>query len=118
MNCVKVTLSHLQPAEINTELSNCNSDIDLILSNLITDINASIEKTSNINAFIGLLNPSINAEALRKSIDINVKCRVVCSLSQLDKFLKVTPENIQWITNDTGVYYDVESNVEWVIVVD
>lgn len=118
MSCVKVTLSRLQPTEINTKLSNCNSDIDLILSNLITDINASIEKISNINTFIGLLNPSINAEALRKSIDINVKFRVVCSLTQLDKFLKVTPENIQWITNDTGVYYDVESNVEWVIVVD
>lgn len=118
MNCVKVTLSHLQPTEINTELSNCNSDIDLVVSNLITDINASIEKISNINTFIRKLNPSINTEILRKSIDINVKCRVVCSLSQLDKFLKVTPENIQWITNDTGVYYDVESNVEWIIVVD
>lgn len=118
MNCVKVTLSHLQSAEINTELSNCNSDIDLIVSNLIVNINASIEKTFDINTFIGLLNPVINTEALRKSININVKCRVVCSLSQLDKFLKVTPENIQWITNDTGVYYDVESNVEWVIVVD
>lgn len=118
MNCVKVILSHIQPTEINTELSNCNSDIDLALSNLITDINASIEKISNINTFISLLNPLINSEIIRKSIDINVKCRVVCSLSQLDKFLKVTPENIQWITNDTGVYYDVESNVEWVIVVD
>lgn len=118
MNCVKVILSHIQPTKINTELSNCNSDIDLALSNLITDINASIEKISNINTFISLLNPLINSEIIRKSIDINVKCRVVCSLSQLDKFLKVTPENIQWITNDTGVYYDVESNVEWVIVVD
>lgn len=118
MSCVKVILSRLQSTEINPELSNCNSNIDLVLSNLITDINTSIEKISNINTFVELLNPSINAEALRKGIDINVKCRVVCSLSQLDKFLKVTPENIQWITNDTGVYYDIESNVEWIIVVD
>lgn len=47
---------------------------------------------------------------------INVRCSVVCSLSEVVAFLKVSPDEIQWITDDMGVFFDVESNVDWIIV--
>lgn len=38
---------------------------------------------------------------------------IVCSLSEIKQWLKVSPDEIQWITDDMGVYFDVVSNVEW-----
>lgn len=47
---------------------------------------------------------------------LNVRCSIICSLSEVIEFLKVTPSDIQWITDDMGVFYEVESNVDWIIV--
>ena len=38
------------------------------------------------------------------------------SVSEMVDFLRVTPTEIQWITDDMGVFFDVESNVDWIIV--
>lgn len=40
---------------------------------------------------------------------------VVCSLSDF-YYMNVSPNEVQWITDDTGVFFDVESNVQWTIV--
>lgn len=52
------------------------------------------------------------------SIKEHLKARasIVCSLSEVVDFLRVTPTEIQWITDDMGVFFDVESNVDWIIV--
>jgi hypothetical protein len=47
---------------------------------------------------------------------LGVRCSIVCSLSEVVEFLNVTPADIQWITDDMGVFYEVESNVDWIIV--
>lgn len=47
---------------------------------------------------------------------LNVRCSIVCSLAEIADYLEVTPEEIQWITDDMGVFYDVQSNVEWIVV--
>lgn len=47
---------------------------------------------------------------------LNVRCSIVCSLAEIQDYLEVTPEEIQWITDDMGVFYDVQSNVEWIVV--
>lgn len=47
---------------------------------------------------------------------LSVRTSIVCSLSEVVDFLRVTPTEIQWITDDMGVFYDVESNVDWIIV--
>jgi hypothetical protein len=52
------------------------------------------------------------------SIKEHLKARasIVCSISEVVDFLRVTPTEIQWITDDMGVFFDVESNVDWIIV--
>ena len=47
---------------------------------------------------------------------MKARCSIVCSLKELPKYLNVSPSEIQWISQDYGVIYDVESNVEWIIV--
>ena len=47
---------------------------------------------------------------------LSVRTSIVCSLSEVIAFLKVTPDEVQWITDDMGVFFDVESNVDWIIV--
>lgn len=49
---------------------------------------------------------------------LDVRCSVVCSLVDVGHYLDVTPAEIQWITDDIGVFFDVESNVEWKILID
>lgn len=54
----------------------------------------------------------------RLNLPLDIDCRLVCSLSDLTAWLRVTPEEVQWITDDMGVYFDVVSNVEWTVVID
>ena len=46
------------------------------------------------------------------------RCSIVCSLAHVADFLEITPTEIQWITDDIGVFFDVQSNVEWIITTD
>lgn len=44
-----------------------------------------------------------------------MRCTIVCSISDLH-YLKVSPEEVQWITPDYGVVYHVESDTNWIVV--
>ena len=48
---------------------------------------------------------------------LNAHVSIVCSLEDV-KYLRVSPEEIQWITPEYGVAYTVESDTEWIVVVD
>lgn len=56
------------------------------------------------------------AETANLSEGLKVRCSIICSLADVGSYLEVSPADIQWITDDMGVYFDVESNVEWIIV--
>ena len=43
---------------------------------------------------------------------ISVSVGLVCDVG-LQKFLRVTPESVQWITVEMPIDYNVESNVIW-----
>ena len=43
-----------------------------------------------------------------------MRCTVVCSIADLH-YLKVSPEDVQWITPDYGVVYHVESDTNWIV---
>lgn len=60
----------------------------------------------------------LQVEAVRLHKPLDVACRLICSVSDLANWLRVTPEEVQWITDDMGVYFDVVSNVEWTVVID
>lgn len=46
---------------------------------------------------------------------LSVSCGIVCEVGDLH-ILKVSPEEIQWITPTQGVIYTVESNTNWTII--
>lgn len=48
---------------------------------------------------------------------LKVSCSIVCSLVDVDDYLNVSPNEIQWITDDIGVFFNVESNVDWEVIV-
>ena len=48
---------------------------------------------------------------------LKAKCSIICALDEVADYLEITPADIQWITDDMGVYFDVKSNVEWIVVV-
>lgn len=47
---------------------------------------------------------------------LKARCSIVCSIDLIKEYLNVTPDEVQWITDDMGVFFDVESNVEWIVV--
>ena len=40
---------------------------------------------------------------------------VICTVEAVNDYLNVTPADIQWITDDIGVFYNVEANVNWIV---
>lgn len=56
--------------------------------------------------------------SLRDLVDkhLSVRCSIVCSLTEVVDYLRVSPSEVQWITDDVGVFFDVESNVDWIVV--
>ena len=71
---------------------------------------------SGISARIYNLCPPLGVSVVDSEKHIKVRCSIVCSLSEAVAYIRVTPKDIQWITDDMGVFYDVESNVDWIIV--
>lgn len=67
-----------------------------------------------------------NVAKIRQVIDgvvekvegIKAKCSIICSLKDFGRYVRVSPAEIQWITDDVGVFYEVEANMEWIIVTD
>ena len=71
---------------------------------------------SGIRARIHNLCPPSGVSITDNEKHIKFRCSIVCTLSEVVGYINVTPEDIQWITDDMGVFYDVESNVDWIIV--
>lgn len=58
------------------------------------------------------------ASVTKKENGISVNLSMVCSLSKVAEYLRVSPSDIQWITDDIGVFFDVESNTKWIVTTD
>lgn len=48
---------------------------------------------------------------------LKVSCGIVCGIGDV-KYLRVSPQEVQWITPDMGVVYTVESDTSWNIVIN
>ncbi len=56
--------------------------------------------------------PCLNVNARRVGA-LHVACALVCSVTAAsDNYLRVTPEEVQWVYPQV-VTYDVESNTDW-----
>lgn len=90
--------------------------LNVKVTNLHNPIECGINRIGKgIKALLTRVGEPMNAIATDIAEHLNVRCSIVCSVSDL-RYINVSPTEIQWITNDTGVFFDVESNVEWIIV--
>lgn len=91
--------------------------LNVNISKLGSRIVPSISRIGDgIKALLTRVEEPMNAFATDIAEHLNVRCSIVCSLSEITDYLNVTPNDIQWITDDMGVFFDVESNVDWIIV--
>lgn len=73
-------------------------------------ISVSVERLGGISASVGRIG-GIGVAVARRG-GINVSVGLVCDVG-VSRYLRVLPEDIQWITVDTSIDYNVLSNTDW-----
>jgi hypothetical protein len=86
---------------------------------LLNKLNVNITNISN--GLIILLN-KINEDLKLNISDIyqkhlTVSYGIVCSI-KTENYLQVSPEDVQWITEDSDIIYIVKSNMNWKIITE
>lgn len=113
---------------INVKVSPVPSDLTVNSFHILEGLNVSLRDISKrvlVNVYrlgegLGVSLRDVSERVLvnthRLGEGLSVRCSVICSLVDVAPYLDISPQEIQWITDDTGVFFDVESNVEWIIV--
>lgn len=81
-------------------------------------MSVNVEKTTPALSVALSLIPSLSATLSLIGERLKASVSIVCTVSEIKEWLKVSPQEVQWITDDMGVFYDVVSNVEWIVVTD
>lgn len=86
---------------------------------LLNKLNVNITNISN--GLVILLN-KINEDLKLNISDIyqkhlTVSYGIVCSI-KTENYLQVSPEDVQWITEDSDIIYIVKSNMNWKIITE
>ena len=103
MGCLKATVIH-QDDPIISNVERIGGGITALINAIETNFKAIVNRSGGQLKAI--------TEYTHKCLSVNVS--VVCSLSDF-YYMEVSPAEIQWITDDMGVFFDVESNVNWII---
>lgn len=86
---------------------------------LLNKLNVNITNISN--GLVILLN-KINEDLKLNISDIyqkhlTVSYGIVCSI-KTENYLQVSPEDVQWITEDSDIIYIIKSNTNWEIITE
>ena len=107
MSCLSVNISRATDG-LEVEMRKvAGGDMDVEITKASPSLNVALSIIPKFNVACSLI-----GERLKATVGI------VCTLSEVKEWLKVSPQEVQWITDDMGVYYDVVSNVEWIVVTD
>ena len=93
-------------------MSCINIDIRMMNEPLIL----STERIGGIFTSVSLVGEPLKISILDAILHPKVRCSIVCSIKELKNYLKVSPEDVQWITPEYGILYTVESDMDWIIV--
>lgn len=74
-----------------------------------------IKRIGGIAVEIHRYDKPIIVTASEASNHLKVVCGIVCSVADLH-YLRVSPQEVQWITPDEGVIYNVESDTDWIVL--
>lgn len=107
MSCIEVNLTFDVPAK--PKVTRVDSGLSAIVHKIGEDHRDKL-------SVLCLREESLVPQISRIGGEADLKCSIVCTLEEVMPYLEVSPQEIQWITDDAGVFFDVESNVEWIIV--
>lgn len=108
MSCINVNIQMLNwPLAVSAE--RISGDIN-------TNVTLKIEPIRG-NIFDAEIHP-IEINIFDTIVHPKVRTSIVCSIKYLKNYLNVSPEEVQWITPEYGVIYNVSSDLDWIVVVD
>lgn len=119
MACTNINITWNTPCiSVNTEC--LTSRIKVSVEPILTEVKTKIQVIPiSINTIISSLGELVKTYLTNLTPERHkIKCSIICTLAEASYYLNVTPEEIQWITEDMGVFYNVDSNVEWIITIN
>lgn len=102
------------------------SCLSILVGRIANDLNVSCKIASettrvsllldhdNLNISCKITPDATSVSIVRIPSDLNITFGIVCSLADV-LYLDVSPNDVQWITEDTVIMYNVSSNTSWVI---
>lgn len=92
------------------------SCLNLTVTNMSPPLKLGAERLGGIILTVIKSSDSLSCNIFDKLIDKHLKltCRIVCTIADTH-YLRVSPSEIQWITPDIGVVYQVMSDTDWII---
>ena len=118
MACINVNISPQESSPcLSATLSRIGEGLSASVANLSGGLVATIGSLSErLIATSFKTSSELVAQVANMGDGLSVRCSIICTLDKIADFIDVTPAEIQWITDDMGVFFDVKSNVEWIIV--
>lgn len=117
MGCLHVKITpienHISPVVsfLNKELQVTTTSSDTLDINATSIINPiEIQVLNNTPSLIPVLTDLYKDH-------LEVVCSLICSLN-VKGYIEVSPEEIQWLTEDSDITYLVKSNTDWRILTD
>lgn len=80
-------------------------------------ISVKTSKIDGMNVCASLQGQLITPSVANVTSRMNISCGIVCTVSN-DPYLIISPSEVQWITDDIGVLFTVNSNTEWMVLAD
>ena len=102
MSCINVKINRISSSPI-FEVTRIGEHIEGIITPLINPLKVYIPQIEELQ---------INIDSYINRIKANFS--IVCSINDTP-YLKVSPEDIQWISPDYYLVYEVKSNTDWII---
>lgn len=107
MNCLIATITH-KCERITASASRVGEGVNVWLSRVSKGISVSLRSVSD----------TLRCYPTDAALHLNAKCSLVCTPAHIGDYLEVSPSETQWITDGVGVFFDVSSNMEWIVLTD
>lgn len=83
--------------KLNVNITNISNDLVILLNKINEDLKLNI------------------SDIYQKHLTVSYG--IVCSI-KTENYLQVSPEDVQWITEDSDIIYIVKSNMNWKIITE
>lgn len=108
MACIKPKASVTDPGCMKVSVTRLAAEgLKAVVSRLGDSLDAFVQRVAGQELAVSV--SRLASEGLK------VRCGLVCSVAEV-RYLNVSPEEVQWITDDIGVFYNIESNTDWIVV--